>query len=384
LYFYNDKWQVLTETDASETMKAWYAYGNYIDEVLLMAPIPFAMLTRCYVHDHLYSPAALTTANGTVQERYEYDAYGRPYVLEPNFADDPDGASDYSNPYYFTGRRVDFLDSGNLTLQHNRHRYYDYDTGRWTTHDPRGIDPGVESGYRVSVLGQYTDGLDLYEYVSSNPLASSDAYGKAKCGDCKESFRRVPWRRPHGPVPDWIYWGETRTCEECMKAELTLSSKGCAGGCPCEGACRAIRIRECKCTIRGKYYYPAPDWMRDKEGNSPKGHEMKHAARIKAAWAQITRVAKMVEGWRCMCFKAASCYKQAFNKEFMDAIVKSCEIENYDFDCKVYRERTKKEREKKQVRCNLRDTARNEFFTLIRELYLKLRKCGYLRASGAS
>ncbi|MHC4527929.1 MAG: hypothetical protein ACYS29_08635, partial [Planctomycetota bacterium] len=98
LYFYNDKWQVLTETDASETMKAWYAYGNYIDEVLLTAPINFAVLTRYYVHDHLYSPAAMTTGSRTVLERYEYDAYGNPYVLEPNFADDPDGKTDWANP----------------------------------------------------------------------------------------------------------------------------------------------------------------------------------------------------------------------------------------------------------------------------------------------
>jgi hypothetical protein len=28
----------------------------------------------------------------------------------PNFADDPDGQSDYGNPYLFTGRRVDILD----------------------------------------------------------------------------------------------------------------------------------------------------------------------------------------------------------------------------------------------------------------------------------
>jgi RHS repeat-associated protein len=78
----------------------------------------------------------LTTGNGTVLERYEYDAYGNPYVLEPNFAADPDGKSDYDNPYYFTGRRADFLDGNNLTLQINRHRYYDYYTGRWLTHDP--------------------------------------------------------------------------------------------------------------------------------------------------------------------------------------------------------------------------------------------------------
>ena len=35
-----------------------------------------------YLHDHLYSPAALTDSNGTVVERYEYDAYGEPNIMD--------------------------------------------------------------------------------------------------------------------------------------------------------------------------------------------------------------------------------------------------------------------------------------------------------------
>ena len=102
----------------SGTCWAWYVYGNYIDEVVCMHRDEDFF----YVHDHLYSPAVLVDINGDVMERYEYDVYGNPYILEPNFADDPDGKSDYANPYLFTGRRADFLDNGNLALQINRHR----------------------------------------------------------------------------------------------------------------------------------------------------------------------------------------------------------------------------------------------------------------------
>ncbi|MHC4527931.1 MAG: RHS repeat domain-containing protein [Planctomycetota bacterium] len=196
LYFYNDKWQVLTETDASETMQAWYAYGNYIDEVLLTAPANFWVLTRCYVHDHLYSPAALAAGSGTVLERYEYDAYGNPYVLEPNFADDPDGKTDWANPYYFSGRRADFLDGNNLTLQINRHRYYDYYTGRWLTHDPVG----------------YVDGMNLYEYVKSNPILWLDPVGRTCTGaggPCAPGLQTCP-RIKEGPsmevVERRVFW----------------------------------------------------------------------------------------------------------------------------------------------------------------------------------
>jgi len=56
---------------------------------------------------------------------------------------------DPENPYLFTGRWVDILDSGSLTIQYNRNRYYSYSLGRWYTHDPLG----------------YVDGMNLYEYV---------------------------------------------------------------------------------------------------------------------------------------------------------------------------------------------------------------------------
>jgi RHS repeat-associated protein len=102
----------------------------------------------------LYSPAALVSYTGWVYERYEYDAYGSASILEPNFAADPDGKSDYGNPYMFTGRRVDFLDNGSLTLQYNRHRYYDYYTGRWTTHDPLGITPNGRRPNRFATLAR--------------------------------------------------------------------------------------------------------------------------------------------------------------------------------------------------------------------------------------
>jgi len=140
----------------------FYIYGNYIDEVLCMYG---PGLLKFVVHDHLYSPVALIGVGAAVLERYEYDAYGNCRVLEPNFADDPDGKSDFANPYFFTGRQVDTLDSGSLKIQYNRNRYYDYYTGRWFTQDPMG----------------YVDGLNLYEYVRGNPCGVNDPFGTCAC-----------------------------------------------------------------------------------------------------------------------------------------------------------------------------------------------------------
>jgi hypothetical protein len=85
-YYYNYKWQVLCEHNGSDEFQQWYAYGNYIDEVLAMGTGIFASTARFYIHDHLYSPVALTDYSGSVLERYEYDAYGNPYILDTQYA----------------------------------------------------------------------------------------------------------------------------------------------------------------------------------------------------------------------------------------------------------------------------------------------------------
>ncbi|MHC4461711.1 MAG: RHS repeat domain-containing protein [Planctomycetota bacterium] len=134
-------------------------------------------------------------SSGTVQERYEYDAYGNCSILEPNFAPDPGGKSDYGNPYLFTGRRLDILDSGSLKIQYNRNRYYDYYTGRFTTHDPLGITPNGLWPNRFVVPDQYQDGLGLYGYANNSPIVYFDQWGLfhprrcwpniiEKCGSC--------------------------------------------------------------------------------------------------------------------------------------------------------------------------------------------------------
>jgi YD repeat-containing protein len=91
-YYYNDNWQVLCEYNDSDVLQRGFVYGNYTDEVLCKFVGTFVF----YVHDHLYSPVALLQLGfpPTVGERYEYDAYGSPYILEPNFAADPAGGEE--------------------------------------------------------------------------------------------------------------------------------------------------------------------------------------------------------------------------------------------------------------------------------------------------
>ena len=131
-----------------------------------------------YVHDHLYSPVAVANLFGSsIIERYEYDAYGNCTVLDADFSADADGISDFANPYYFTGRRMDVLNDGDLKIMYYRNRYYDTETGRFLSNDPF----------------IYIDGLNLYEYVRSNPAKYIDPFG------LKVKFKRNPptlWDSP--------------------------------------------------------------------------------------------------------------------------------------------------------------------------------------------
>ena len=197
-YYYNDNWQVLTETDEEGYELRSFVYGNYIDEVLVMID-PNVAEDYYYAHDHLFSPVALMDDTGSVVERYEYDAYGHPTIWDSTFSSERDTSS-YNNPYVFTGRRVDVLDSDDYMVQYSRNRYYDYYTGRMLTHDPIG----------------YFGGMNLYNYARYNPILYFDPHGLISL--------RVGWSGEitlaAGPTPvPGVFWKlqafgstEFRTC----------------------------------------------------------------------------------------------------------------------------------------------------------------------------
>jgi len=65
--------------------------------------------------------------------------------------------SSVGNPYMFTGRRYD----SQIDKYYYRARYYDADTGRFLSPDPIG----------------YYDSMNLYQYVTNNPLNWIDPWG---------------------------------------------------------------------------------------------------------------------------------------------------------------------------------------------------------------
>jgi len=132
---------------------------------------------------------------GNVSERYEYDAYGNCYVLEPNFTPDPDGKSDFDNPYYFQGKRLDLLDNGGLELMSWPYRNYSTYLGRWLQAEKLGMIPNDSEINPYDPRGQYKGSLNLYGAFSSNPAVIIDQYGLESKSCC-----------PKNTCDRWYFW----------------------------------------------------------------------------------------------------------------------------------------------------------------------------------
>jgi RHS repeat-associated protein len=168
---------VLAQYDGSNNCLRYFVYGNYIDEPLLMVNVAANPdVDYYYVHDHLYSPVALLAADGTVAERYEYNAYGRMTRLNYNFTTFT--GTEAGNPYYFTGRSLDTLDGENsLEIMYYRNRYYKPSIGRFMQNDPLSIVPNAMISNKFKPTRQYKGSVNLYEYVRSVPVIKVDPSG---------------------------------------------------------------------------------------------------------------------------------------------------------------------------------------------------------------
>jgi len=108
--------------------------------------------TYYYHFDALGCVTALSDANGTTVEVYEYDVYGQVAASDPN----------HPNPFLFTGRRFD-TETG---LYYYRARYYNASIGRFLQTDPIG----------------YGDGMNMYAYCGNNATNCTDPSGLASFG----------------------------------------------------------------------------------------------------------------------------------------------------------------------------------------------------------
>ena len=98
---------------------------------------------------------ALVDVNGDAVERYAYDPYGKVSIYDASWSSR--SSSSYNNSILFAG----YYRDGETQLYHVRFRFYHPHLGRWMQRDPL----------------MYVDGMNLYEYVGSNPLMYFDPMG---------------------------------------------------------------------------------------------------------------------------------------------------------------------------------------------------------------
>ena len=101
-----------------------------------------------YHNDHLGTPQMMTTSSGAVVWKVTYSSFGKATV-------DPSSAVD--NPLRFPGQYED-AETG---LHYNWFRYYQTDIGRYLIPDPIG----------------FYGGVNIFVYVSSNPMNIIDPFG---------------------------------------------------------------------------------------------------------------------------------------------------------------------------------------------------------------
>ncbi len=185
-YYYNDRWQLLTEVKDGSVEAIYHWHPFYIDA---LATRMRASDTHFFTHDANFNvTAAVDDSTDAVVERYNYTPYGTPTVLDANFADDADQTSDIGNQHLYTGRERD-PETG---LQLNRHRYYASHLGRWLSRDPI----GYSSDNRSS-------GKNLYEYVLGQPTGLVDPLGLAEIPPIMLEPPGPTFGPPWYPGMDW-------------------------------------------------------------------------------------------------------------------------------------------------------------------------------------
>ncbi len=137
------------DTSVTPTVQSAYVYGNG-RMVQLVRTKDVTTTAYWYHYDGLGSVVALTDESGADVCQWKYDEYGNPLQDCPEL-----------NHYTYTGQEYD-AETG---LVHFFARYYDAETGVWTTQDTYRGDPNIPLT------------LIRYQYSGNNPTNRIDKYG---------------------------------------------------------------------------------------------------------------------------------------------------------------------------------------------------------------
>jgi RHS repeat-associated protein len=151
-----DNREVLEYNGSTGALLRWYAYGLGPNDVLSQMNVAGTRTT--FVPDILGSVIGTFDGTGTLTKA-AYQPYG--------------GSAAAATPFGFTGQRIDLETGGTY---YYRARHYSTTFGRFLQPDPVG----------------YSAGLNLYAYVSNNPLNLLDPFGLCQtAGGCTAFFNQI-------------------------------------------------------------------------------------------------------------------------------------------------------------------------------------------------
>jgi len=149
-----------------ETDKQYVWSLRYIDSPILRDSYTGGVLQTgdrlYYLTDANQNVTAVTNNAGVVQERYDYDAYGKVTIYDAAWAN-PTTTSAVGNTLLFAGQDVDVATG----LQYSRARWYSSSIGGFISRDPLGL-----------VAGDF----NVYRYVGNNPVIYVDPSGLMSLG----------------------------------------------------------------------------------------------------------------------------------------------------------------------------------------------------------
>jgi RHS repeat-associated protein len=221
LYHYDLQGHLIAETTATgQTLKA-YVWADHT---------PLAQIeangSPVYLHtDHLDTPRLATNPSGAIIWRWNSDAFG---AIPPDSDPDGDGTRTTLN-LRFAGQYFD-AETG---FFYNWNRYYDPKLGRYLNPDPVGLDAG----------------LNLYTYVSNNPLRWVDPTGlmEEAPGAPQQSPYTGPPDEPLEPVSPEQWLPPVRTLSGAMILATSMKKA-------IESAANICKNIRCKIELHGPHH----------------------------------------------------------------------------------------------------------------------------------
>jgi RHS repeat-associated protein len=169
-FYYSNEWQVLEErTGSSTSADRQFVWGRrYLDDLVLRD----RGSERLYCLHDFFSATAIVDTSGTVQERFDYDAFGTVRFMDADFAGT---TSSFEWETLFSAYRHD-LETG---LYQARFRFFHVRLGRWISRD---------------LLDEQVDEWNLYRFVNNAPMRFYDNFGltsaeEACIAECDRQLR---------------------------------------------------------------------------------------------------------------------------------------------------------------------------------------------------